>query len=231
MTYDKLLELKKEVDELSIYYQALKEKAKIIDEKFYSNNLLSVLENDEEETDLVCDDDEISIDVIKEGSGVFFKLVAYLVRRTLIAVACGTFDIPAFIYCFLIIANFIYYLYRLFVDNDIKIEEEPEIIDEPETFEDLQEEKEKIDRRLEYVRGLFMKASREYEKLVAELNEKEYQEYLDYISEYLQYMLEHSDEILSEVEENYANIDEEILESSDTSEEKKKDSFRLYELK
>lgn len=49
MDYDDLLEKKKEVDELGLYYQILKDKVEEIDAKFYDNNVTDLVNVTSEE--------------------------------------------------------------------------------------------------------------------------------------------------------------------------------------
>lgn len=218
MSYDELLELKKEIDELSLYYGALKEKSKEIDEIFYSNNLTD-LDSDDTEDDL---DDEDSIDEQIDKNRrkyTFDKLIGYWVRYSLFLIIKTAFDLPAMLYSTIVIINLAYYMVAVFgyeriMRKKLESKEEKKEID----FETLAEQKRKVDKNLEYVREKYVSASAEYERLINDLNHTEYLEYLEYISEYLKYMLENSEELLTEVQENCENIDmaDELGEDSHT---------------
>lgn len=199
MDFNELLELKKEIDELSLYYSALKEKSKELDELFYSNNLLD-LDYDEDE-----EDKEKSIDdEINEGRShySFNKIIGYWIRYAIIIIGGSILDTPSIVNTCLIIVNLVYYSVVLLGYEKImrkKLEDKDE---DKIDFEEIANEKKDVDRRLEYVREKYVSASAEYEKLVGKLNEKEYEEYLEYISEYLQFMLENSKDLLDEAQEN-----------------------------
>lgn len=199
MDFNELLELKKEIDELSLYYSALKEKSKELDELFYSNNLLD-LDYDEDE-----EDKEKSIDdEINEGRSHYSinKIIGYWIRYAIIIIGGSILDTPSIVNTCLIIVNLVYYSvvllgYEKIMRKKLEDKEEDKI-----DFEEIAKEKRDVDRRLEYVREKYVSASAEYEKLVGKLNEKEYEEYLEYISEYLQFMLENSKDLLNEAQEN-----------------------------
>lgn len=199
MDFNELLELKKEIDELSLYYSALKEKSKELDELFYSNNLLDFDYDEDEEDKEKSIDDEIN-----EGRSHYSinKIIGYWIRYAIIIIGGSILDTPSIVNTCLIIVNLVYYSVVLLGYEKImrkKLEDKDE---DKIDFEEIANEKKDVDRRLEYVREKYVSASAEYEKLVGKLNEKEYEEYLEYISEYLQFMLENSKDLLDEAQEN-----------------------------
>lgn len=210
MNFDELLEIKKEIDELSLYYRALKERLEEIDEKFYSNNLLDLDSNDDD-VELITED---SIDEkIRKGRSNYTvgKLLGYSLRYSAIITAHTAFDMPDWAYMSLIFANVAYYAFVVFGYEKITRKRlESQMEEQSIDIESLAQEKKQVERRLEYVRDRFTKLSDQYEKLVSKLGVNEYSEYLDYISEYLQFMLEHSKEMLKEASEACMHPDDDM---------------------
>lgn len=199
MGFEELLELKKEVDELSLYYAALKKRQKEVDELFYSNNLLELDDADDD-----YDVEETIEKKIKEGysSYAMRKMVGYWFRYALLVIAQVSLDVPSIFFTCLIVTNLVYYMtvvfsYEKIMRFKLETEEEPK-----HNYEALIKEKGEVDKCLEYVRDKYCSLSAKYEEIVSRLDASDYEEYLEYISEYLQYMLENSDELLSEAQEN-----------------------------
>lgn len=229
MDYDELLRLKKEVDELSLYYRVLKEKAKELDEKFYSNNLLA--DEHKDDIDELVTEESIN-KKIREGRTNYNigKILGYSIRYMGAVMANAIFDLPKGAFTAFIFINLSYYCIVIFGYERImrrKLEKKAE--EHQVDFEELAKEKKEVDQRLEYVQKRYCELSSKYENMVGKLEEDEYLEYLEYISEYLQYMLENSKELLQEVSDNYLlpDYDMEMDSSIDSEENDESHKYRL----
>lgn len=203
--YDTLLDMKKEIDELSLYEQALKDKIDEINDVLYGNNMNTEVMSEEDRKKLI---DKKVRD--QKWSFTLKKIVGYWIRYMIIFFAKEELTvISGAVFTAFTCINLAYYCYCVLeADSIVRKRVEQSMPKAAETdYDALTKERDDLSKRLNYVSKKHIKLSREYDGLVAKLGEYEYQAYLGYLNEYLQYALEHSKELLSEACDNVKYTD------------------------